>query len=428
MPHFVRNDKVGVGFGAGIIGGDRWWDFYLILGVWRGTCGWSGFGWVIDLGIVMKRILVLLSVFVSGWVSAEVVQAPLFARGEAGYDTYRIPALAVTNAGTVLAFCEGRNDGGGDTGNIDLLLKRSVDNGKTWSAQQVVWDDGGNTCGNPAPVVDRETGTIHLLMTWNRGDDHERDIIDLKSKDTRRVYVARSTDDGVTWTVPEEITGSTKRADWTWYATGPGAGIQIAQGAHQGRLVIPCDHIEAETKDYYSHVVFSDDYGATWVLGGRSPEPQVNECEVVELSDGRLMLNMRNYDRSQHQRQVAVSADGGLTWTDQRHDAALIEPVCQASIRGVGDPDGNGVRPVLFSNPASEENRENMTVRLSMDDGVNWERSVVLHAGASAYSDLAVLGDGSIACLYERGEKNPYETITFAQFALGDLAEANTEE
>lgn len=373
----------------------------------------------------MGRIFFVLGVMVSGWVSAEVVQGPLFVSGEDGYDTYRIPALAVTNGGVVLAFCEGRNDGRGDTGDIDMLLKRSTDNGKTWSAQSVVWDDGGNTCGNPAPVVDRETGTIFLLMTWNRGDDHERDIIDLKSTDTRRVYVTESRDDGVTWSVPREITGATKKANWTWYATGPGAGIQVERGEHKGRLIVPCDHIEAETKDYYSHVIYSDDRGATWELGGRSPEPFVNECEVVELSNGNLMLNMRNYDRSKRARQVAISEDGGATWIDQHFDATLVEPICQASIRRVGKVRGKGKKQILFSNPASARGRVNMTVRLSEDDGGTWGRSLVLHAGASAYSDLAVLDGGRIACFYERGVENPYESIWFGTFGLGDLEDGN---
>ncbi|MCA9080940.1 MAG: exo-alpha-sialidase, partial [Planctomycetaceae bacterium] len=99
--------------------------------------------------------------------------------------------------------------------------------------------------------------------------------------------------------------------DWTWYATGPGSGIQMEAGPHQGRLVIPCDHIQAQTKHYYSHVIYSDDHGASWRLGGSSPQHQVNECEVVELDDGRLLLNMRNYDRSHKARQVAFSNDGG---------------------------------------------------------------------------------------------------------------------
>lgn len=345
---------------------------------------------------------------------------PLFVGGEDGYHTYRIPALAVTSKGTVLAFCEGRKEGRGDSSNIDLLVKRSTDNGKTWSKQRVLRDDGANTCGNPCAMVDHETGAIWLLSTWNRGDDRESEIIDQTSKDTRRVFVMHSTDDGLTWSNPREITGDVKKSGWTWYATGPGSGIQIQHGPHKGRLVIPCDHIEAGTKHYYSHIIYSDDHGKTWRLGGSAPKHQVNECEVVELNGGRLMLNMRNYDRSQRTRQTAVSDDGGMTWENQRFDPTLIEPICQAAIERYSWPGNNSRSMVLFSNPASTESRVNMTVRASFDECKTWPVQKVLHAGPSAYSDLAILADGNAACLYEAGQSHPYECIMFAEFTISD--------
>ena len=356
--------------------------------------------------------------------AAEISGEPIFVSGQNGYDTYRIPALTVTSQGTVLAFCEGRRGSRSDTGNIDLLVRRSTDRGESWGEQIVVWDDAGNTCGNPCAVVDSETGTIWLLSTWNRGDDHEREIIAQTSTDTRRVFVICSTDDGQTWSTPREITSDTKKDDWTWYATGPGSGIQIQHGPHKGRMVIPCDHIEAGTKHYYSHIVYSDDHGEHWQLGGRTPEHQVNECEVVELAGGQLMLNMRNYDRSRKNRQVAVSDDGGLTWKDQRYDPALIEPICQAAIQRYSWPDGESKGVILFSNPASRDGRVNMTVRASWDEGQTWAASKVLHAGHSAYSDLTVLPGGQIGCLYEAGRAHPYEAIVFASF---DLEEADDE-
>ena len=223
-----------------------------------------------------------------------------------------------------------------------------------------------------------------------------------------------------------------KKDDWTWYATGPGSGIQIEHGPHQGRLVIPCDHIEAETRHYYSHVIYSDDHGKTWQLGGSTPEHQVNECEVVELPDGRLMLNMRNYDRASKNRQVALSDDGGATWKEQRFDPALIEPICQAAIeryRWPGERSGEGSKgAILFSNPASREGRVNMTVRASFDEGQTWAASRVLHAGPSAYSDLAVLAQGDVGCLYEAGHDHPYESIVFAAFPLDLLARPEEAE
>ena len=348
-------------------------------------------------------------------------QSTVFQGGTGGYHTYRIPALAVTQTGAVLAFCEGRKAGPSDTGDIAVLLKRSTDNGNTWSEPQVVWDDQGHTCGNPCPVVDRETGTIFLLMTWNRGEDKESAIIDQRSVDTRRVFVTHSEDDGVTWVQPAEITTDVKVLGWTWYATGPGAGLQIEHGPHQGRLLIPCDHVEAETKRTYSHVVYSDDHGCTWKLGGRTPQHQVNECEVVELTGDRLMLNMRNYDRTQRARQVSISTDGGMTWGDLYRDPALIEPICQASIRRYAWPSDDGRDLILFSNPADEENRVNMTVRLSDDGGESWPIGKCLHPGPSAYSCLAVLPNAEIACMYEAGRERPYESIVFASMPLAWL-------
>ena len=346
---------------------------------------------------------------------------PLFVSGQGGYDTYRIPALAVTNRGTILAFCEGRKNSRSDTGDIDLLLKRSADQGTTWSTQQVVWDDATNTCGNPCAVVDRDTGTVWLLMTWNRGDDHESQIIAQASKDTRRVFVTSSSDDGQTWSNPQEITTDVKQDDWTWYATGPGGGIQIQHGPHKGRFVIPCDHIEAGTKHYYSHVIYSDDHGKHWQLGGTTPNDQVNECEVVERPGGQLMLNMRNYDRSKRNRQIALSDDGGLTWNDQHFDATLREPICQAAIERYRWAGEGGRSVILFSNPASSEARVNMTVRASFDEGETWGASRVLHAGPSAYSDLAVLEADHFACLYEAGQTNAYEMIVFARVPMASL-------
>jgi sialidase-1 len=345
--------------------------------------------------------------------AAEPEQAPVFVAGQDGYHTYRIPALLVTKKGTLLAFCEGRKKGRGDAGDIDLLLKRSLEGGKTWQKTQIVWDNADNTCGNPCPVLERDTGTIWLLMTHNVGTDTEAQILDGKSKGTRTVWVTNSTDDGVTWSQPVEITRDVKKEDWTWYATGPGVGIQTKSG----RLVIPCDNYVAGSKVRQAHVITSDDKGKTWKLGG-VVGPDCNESQVVERADGSLLLNMRSY-RGTNRRLVAVSKDGGDTFSRPEEDPALIEPVCQASIlREPGDSGG-----ILFSNPASVR-RERLTVRLSNDEGKTWGHARALHEGPTAYSCLAVLPDGTLACLYEAGDKSPYETITLARFSRGWLTGA----
>ena len=332
----------------------------------------------------------------------------VFISGEDGYHTYRIPAIIRAEDGSLLAFSEGRRGGQGDSGDIDLVMKRSTDGGVTWSEQRCLWDDGPNTCGNPCPVVDRSTGRIHLLMTRNLGSDHERMIIDQTSAESRSVWVMNSDDHGRTWATPREITASTKQPNWTWYATGPGNGIQLERGKHAGRLVVPCDHIEAGTKKYFSHVILSDDGGTTWRIGGRTPTDQVNECAVAELSDGRLLLNMRNYDRSQRTRAQSRSRDGGLSWSEVVHEDTLPEPICQASMIALDDG-----RRLVFSNPASSSSRTAMTVRTSDDGGREWSKGVVVHEGPSAYSSLVSLEPKSVGCLYECGEKNPYERIRY---------------
>ena len=342
-------------------------------------------------------------------------QTDVFISGTRGYHTYRIPSIVSTPHGTIMMFCEGRKYARSDTGRIDMLCKRSTDGGITWSDTQVIWNDGENTCGNPCPVVDEVTGTIWLLMTHNLGEDKESEIIDRKSKGTRTIWVTSSMDDGLTWEDPVEITESVKDKNWTWYATGPGAGIQLTGG----RLLIPCDHIEALSKRYFSHVIYSDNHGESWKLGGATPEDDVNECEAVELENGVVVLNMRNYDRKQKTRAIAVTYDGGDTWSHLMRDPTLIEPTCQASIRrypSEGDY-------ILFSNPANETERENMTIRLSTDGCRSWGYSQCLHPGPAAYSCLTVFPDGTIGCLYERGEAHSYQRLTLARFNLAWIME-----
>ena len=376
------------------------------------------------------RAFVLAVVLVMTWAAGArgaepTLDAPgfqtvdVFNGGTDGYHTFRIPSLVTATDGTLLAFAEGRRNGRGDSGDIDLVLRRSTDGGRTWSSLAVVWDDRENTCGNPCPVVDDVSGIVHLLLTRNEGHDHERQIIDGTSAGTRTVWVTTSADHGATWSTPRDITKTTKTPTWTWYATGPGNGIRLARGPHAGRLVVPCDHIEADTKRYFSHVIISDDHGASWRLAGSTPTDQVNECAVAELADGTLVLNMRNYDRSQRRRAVAHSVDGGSTWSALERHTSLPEPICQASLIAIDDG-----HTLVFSNPASDTARVAMTVRASTDRGDTWPRAVRLHDGPSAYSSLAELPDGTIGCLYECGDAHPYERIRFSRLMVEVLRPA----
>ena len=371
------------------------------------------------IGMVRKAIaLVLWATLAAKSFAGELKETDLFVSGMGGYHTYRIPAVVTSTKGTVLAFCEGRRNSSSDTGDVDVLVKRSTDSGESWSEQKLIWSDGENVCGNPAPVVDRETGTIWLILTWNRGSDSERAILEGKSADTRRVFVTKSTDDGETWAKPLEITESVKKPHWRWYATGPVNGIQLEQGKDKGRLVIPAnhsDHSEPGKHPYRAHVLYSDDHGVTWKIGGVEEE-KTNESTIVELADAMLLHNMRSY-HGKNRRATARSRDGGLTWSRVTLDEALIEPVCQASIFRYAWPDKDKEGGILFSNPASTK-REKLTVRLSEDEGATWTVSRELWAGPAAYSCLTLLPGGEIGCIYERGGKNPYEKIVFARFSL----------
>ena len=371
---------------------------------------------------ILASLLIALTATATAQTNLEM--SAVFTARTDGYHTYRIPAIVVTTNGTVLAFCEGRKNSRSDTGDIDLLVKRSTDGGRTWSAQQLIWSDDENTCGNPTPVVDQSTGIIWLLTTWNRGVDKEKEINNQATRDRRRVFVINSADDGVTWSKPEEVTAAVKKPGWGWYATGPVNGIQLTRGEHRGRLVIPANHSErvagstnAVTR---SHMFYSDDHGKTWQLGGVEDE-MTNESTIAELSDGSLMHNMRSYHKKSR-RAVATSKDAGLTWSSVKLDDALIEPICQASLLRCTWPDNGGKSRLLFSNPASEK-REKLTVRVSYDEGASWAVSKLIFDGPAAYSCLTILPDKTVACLLECGKKTPYETIKLARFPLSWLEE-----
>lgn len=343
----------------------------------------------------------------------------VYRKGDNGFDTYRIPATVRTTKGTVLAFAEARKHSRSDTGDIDLVVRRSTDGGRTWGEIITVWDDGGNVCGNPAPVVDLKTGRILLLSTWNDGRDHEREIHARTSRDTRRVFVLSSDDDGLTWSAPREITASVKRESWTWYATGPCHAIQLQKGRHKGRIVVPCNHNlfeEGRDAGSLSHLIYSDDHGQTWQTGAEAGRDG-NESTVAELRNGHLMLNMRgprhkNRAENGSCRLVAVSRDQGETFGPQYYDRALTEPVCNGSLINY-TPRGKLTRTLLFSNPDHPTKRKYMTVKASHDNGKTWRTACRLSDIAAAYSDMVVLDGGELGVMYETGAESCYERIEF---------------
>ncbi len=339
----------------------------------------------------------------------------LFVSNDGSFKRYRIPSLLVTKKGTLLAICEGRVDGGGLAGNIDLVLRRSLDAGRTWQPLQKIADLGDDTLGNPCPVVDRETGTIWLPFTRSPGQFTEAQIVAGQSSGPTTVWITRSDDDGTTWSEPRDISATTRQSDWGWYGTGPGVGIQLASG----RLLIPSYHTEPGSGMYRSHAIFSDNHGVTWKHGETVGE-HTAECQAIERHDKAVVLNMRGTNK-QFFRSTAISRNGGQSWSELQLDRNLPEPACQASLLSLSDSgERDGVSlPVesasnrgadatplakttswLFCNPPGST-RRNLTLRMSRDEGRSWSVAKLIDSGPTEYSSLAELPGGQIGLLYE---------------------------
>jgi sialidase-1 len=356
---------------------------------------------------------------------------PLFVSGSAGYGRYRVPALLVTPQKTVLAFSEGRVKPSRLTGDIDLVVRRSTDSGATWSPLAVVADDGPNTLGNPCPVVDRSTGRIWLPFTRSLGQDTEEEITSGTSDGRTQVWLTHSSDDGQTWAPPVNISAQATRSEWTWYGTGPGIGLQLADG----RLFVPCYHAVEKTGIYRTHSLYSDDHGATWRIGGILRD-ETTEAQVALRRDGTLAINARNIaprDRTVlRHRVVGVSRDGGETWGEVTTDPALSESSCEGSLLVFSGLDDNGRADAasgrgersrwLFTNPPGP-GRNRLTLRLSHDEGRTWARSMLIEPGSAECSSLARLPDGTIGLIYERNTKPDgfRIDIVFTRIAIADL-------
>jgi sialidase-1 len=346
---------------------------------------------------------------------AEPAWQDLFTAGEHGIALYRIPGIVVTSKGTVLAYCEARRNSRSDWGEIEVHLRRSTDGGNTWSAPQRIAhhgdrirgtsgktaDDEQQTVNNPVAIVDRVNGSIEFLYCINYA----------------RCFSIRSLDDGVTWSDPVEITAAfadfRPACNWKVLATGPGHGIQL----RSGRLVVPVWLAYGGVRDHHPSVtatIYSDDHGATWKAGEIAiPDTaefnDPNETIAAELSDGRVLLVARS-ESAPNRKLLLTSRDGASGWTAPKFHPELLEPICMAGLLAVPGRPGT----LLFSNPAtvgrdaegrerpnSRGKRENLTIRMSSDDGATWPISRVLEPGKSAYSDLAALPDGTILCFCE---------------------------
>ncbi|MDB6170604.1 MAG: Sialidase [Verrucomicrobia bacterium] len=343
-------------------------------------------------------------------------QTDVFVAGQDGVFQYRIPGIITSNRGTLVAFCDARMKRAGDPPNdIDLVMKRSVDGGKSWSALRTLVDNGAGAVADSCGLVDRQTGALWIFSVYAPPGVGSANAADGLSGATFQFKAVRSDDDGATWTQPIDFTPMMKQPTWAAGSTGVGSGIQM----RNGRLVLPrynADYREPRSTPTTSDafVCYSDDHGRTWKMGALVRVPGgTNECQVAELADGSLLLNMRGM--TGNVRRTARSRDGGAAWSDVSEDPALIEPRCQGSLQLFTDALAHDRNRLLFANPASLQ-RRNMTVRLSHDEGRTWSAAKSIHAGPAAYSCLTVLADLTAGCLYECGEKEPYEKITFARF------------
>jgi sialidase-1 len=328
----------------------------------------------------------------------------LFVSGENNVNEYRIPSLVTTKSGRLIAVCDARVDKPGDApNNIDLVMKRSSDGGKTWSAAKVIVDfpDNDAAC-DPSMVVDKQTGTIWLAYDY-AVEDPQGDIGRIL-----RIHLIKSNDDGNTWSSPVDLSYLAKGKNF-WLQNGPGVGLYV-----NGVIVFPMYTVTRGGKGpQQTLLIYSNDHGKTWKMskgvGDYNPEPQ-----ITVLSGGRIMANMRR-PRGEEYRQVSVTEDFGESWSEVSDDLALIESGCQGSFINY---EFNSKSLLIFSNPADRKLRKNLVVRVSNNEGINWQKEVPVYDGSAAYSCLTQLPNGNIGLLYEADE---YKRIVFVEIPCQEL-------
>ncbi|MGW0510211.1 exo-alpha-sialidase [Streptomyces olivaceoviridis] len=341
-----------------------------------------------------------------------------------GYACFRIPAVVRTADGALLAFAEGRVLNCGDAADIDIVLKRSTDGGRTWGPLQVVNEGAGDTHGNPAPVVDRVTGRVWLAQTYNTG---RTDSAGCSVPCDRTPHLQYSDDGGRTWSPPRDLSPEILPADWnSWYATGPVHGIQLTRGRHAGRLVFG---VNTETWDgsrvtaNHAALIVSDDHGGHWRIGATDTWPvaadgtfrqKPSELTLAERGDGSVLVSGREQDGTDlGHRTQAVSRDGGGSFTAPFRDLPdLYTPQVQGSLLQLGDR-------LLLACPGDPDRRRTMMIRSSYDGGRTWDgvdRGTVVTTDWSGYSDLVRVDSGTVGLLYEGGAVDAHDEIRFARF------------
>lgn len=339
----------------------------------------------------------------------------VFTNGKEGYPQYRIPAMLYTQKGTLLAFAEGRASISDHAAN-DIVLKRSTDRGKTWLPIRVIAEDGENCLNNPEVVQIEPGGRILMVFQIYPKGLHESEVGPGVDNDTTcRSWITYSDDDGITWSKKRDITRQVKRPTFaTSIASGPGNGIQLKYGPHKGRILMPFN--QGPVNRWKTYAAYSDDLGETWAYGEVAFEQDPgygNEVQMVELSDGSVLLNTR-VQGGKKCRKIGISRDGGMNWTGLVEEPRLPDPVCMWSIIRLYSSSLKPA-PLVFSNPAAENERNNGVVRFSLDDAKTWAVYKSVYPGSFGYSHLADIGNNQVGLLFERDD---YSRISFLTVGL----------
>jgi sialidase-1 len=382
----------------------------------------------------MKKINILL--FIVSCLSinlfAQSKRVAVFVSGTEGHKSYRIPAIIGLPDKELLAFCEGRVHGAGDFGDINIVMKRSSDGGKTWNALQTIVDADSLQAGNPAPVVDVDDPAYpkgRIFLFYNTGNNHEGEV--RKGHGLREVWYKTSTDNGTTWSDPVNITLQVHRPrqpevntaynfveDWRSYANTPGHAMQFQNGKYKGRIFVAANHSAGDPQkqfmDYKAFGFYTDDHGKTFHIGADVNLPGGNESMATELSNDKLMMNSRNQKGDVRARIISISSDGGASWDTTYFDKNLVDPVNQGSILTIGKKKGKNI--IAFCNADDAKRRDNLTLRISYDEGKTWSKNYRIDKSAegkndfTAYSDIVLISKKQIGVLYER---DGYKQIVF---------------
>lgn len=315
----------------------------------------------------------------------------VFNAGDDDVNTYRIPSLVVANDGSIIVFGEARRVSWRDKSRTDVVVKRSTDNGKTWSDMTDITKGDTGAYMDPTPLVDKTTGKIYLFCNFWPSDDHS-------GKGNRSILVT-SEDNGKTWSEPQDVTDILLTPDLWSMGFGPGKGYQIEEGKYKGRLIMPMRLATPENPRGFDITLYSDDHGATWTRGNAAEAN--NEFQIAQATPEILIYNARHAN----ERRVALSLDGGMSWTQERTDTILpgVSHGCQASVYGDGDKlYFCGIDGIPMTDDFDE--RARLALYRSHDGGATWPESKVLYEPAAGYACIDELPDGRLAIIFEGGD------------------------